>query len=351
MVYTMAGKQGKRLCSQHLGPWVRRFSWGYLLTLVVMAGAFRFTADRGGVGSLLLFGPRWFLALPLLPLFLASIIYCRSALLPILMAAVMVVVPIMGWSIHIPSRQTDSGSALRVMACNIQNGTVDLPVLEQAIISTGADIVALQECPAQVALHLPQGWHSLQRGELLVASRFPLVEAGSFQTMHPPHRWPRDSLLATRIKTPSGNVAFNTLHLPSPRYGLLQILDRTTVLRPSRRGLLEQETRNRRDVADRVARMIAAQTEPVIVAGDFNTPVESTIYRSVWGDYANAFSLVGIGFGWTERTSVKGVPVHVRIDHVLSRGNLRPVRCQIGPDVGSDHLPVVTEYVMTAALL
>jgi exonuclease III len=72
-------------------------------------------------------------------------------------------------------------------------------------------------------------------------------------------------------------------------------------------------------------------------------PVESTIYRKFWGKYQNSFSKRGFGYGWTERASVRSIPVGLRIDHVLTDKGLTPLVCEIGPDVGSDHLPVITD--------
>src|SRR4029079_7248164 len=57
----------------------------------------------------------------------------------------------------------------------------------------------------------------------------------------------------------------------------------------------------------------------LIVAGDFNMPVESAIYREHWGDLRNAFSVCGQGFGHTKLTSWFGI----RIDHVLMDGHWR----------------------------
>jgi endonuclease/exonuclease/phosphatase (EEP) superfamily protein YafD len=76
---------------------------------------------------------------------------------------------------------------------------------------------------------------------------------------------------------------------------------------------------------------------PLVIAGDFNMPVESRVYARHWGDLENAFSTAGIGFGWSRLM----VRFQVRIDHVLVAGGVHAVRAGLGPDLGSDHLPVV----------
>ena len=80
-----------------------------------------------------------------------------------------------------------------------------------------------------------------------------------------------------------------------------------------------------------------------IVAGDFNLPLESAIYRRDWATLQNAFSAAGFGLGHTKRSRWFGI----RIDHVLAGSKSRIERCWIGPDVGSDHRPLVAE--LTAA--
>ena len=88
-----------------------------------------------------------------------------------------------------------------------------------------------------------------------------------------------------------------------------------------------------------------AAGKPLIVVGDFNTPPDSAIYRSFWSEYGNAFTRAGIGFGYTEWPEVRKVPFGIRIDHVLMTPTWRPRRCWVGPDVGSDHLPVIADLV------
>jgi endonuclease/exonuclease/phosphatase (EEP) superfamily protein YafD len=80
---------------------------------------------------------------------------------------------------------------------------------------------------------------------------------------------------------------------------------------------------------------------PVIVAGDFNMTPESVIYRRRFGHLQNAFSTAGWGWGGTKFTRIHSV----RIDHVLADDHWQIARCEVGPDVGSDHRPVVAELL------
>ena len=80
-----------------------------------------------------------------------------------------------------------------------------------------------------------------------------------------------------------------------------------------------------------------------IVTGDFNLPVESQIYRRSWGGYQNVFSEVGFGVGYTRWVMLHNFHYGVRIDHVLTSEDWVPLECRIGRDIGSDHLPLITE--------
>jgi endonuclease/exonuclease/phosphatase (EEP) superfamily protein YafD len=88
---------------------------------------------------------------------------------------------------------------------------------------------------------------------------------------------------------------------------------------------------------------VSLSSLPVIVAGDFNMPADSTIYREVWGRYLNAFSEKGTGYGRTVFESMRGIKVGVRIDHILAGNGLGIRVCETGPDVGSDHLPLIAD--------
>ena len=72
-------------------------------------------------------------------------------------------------------------------------------------------------------------------------------------------------------------------------------------------------------------------------------PPDSVIYRRYWGRYENAFSQTGFGFGKTRWTTMKGITFGIRIDHILSNEHWQPERCWVGPDIGSDHLPMFAD--------
>jgi endonuclease/exonuclease/phosphatase family metal-dependent hydrolase len=99
----------------------------------------------------------------------------------------------------------------------------------------------------------------------------------------------------------------------------------------------------RRSQADELARIAAGLGGPVVVAGDFNAPVEAAGLQSLASALDDAFRTVGIEPGDARRASCGP---H-RIDHLLSRG-LRAIDCRVVIEAvdASDHLPVVATFEM-----
>lgn len=87
-----------------------------------------------------------------------------------------------------------------------------------------------------------------------------------------------------------------------------------------------------------------AQREPLIVAGDFNlTP---------WSEYfSNALEQSGLhdaalGFGLGRSWPAQFAPLGIRIDHCLVSRQWQSRRVDVGPPLGSDHLPVMAELTL-----
>ena len=80
-------------------------------------------------------------------------------------------------------------------------------------------------------------------------------------------------------------------------------------------------------------------SDPTVIAGDFNTPVESAILKRYLGAFSNAFSEAGWGIGNTHFTRRTGV----RIDHILASTHWVCRGCKVLSSVGADHRPVLAE--------
>lgn len=324
-------------------------TWGYAVLVAAACGIMYGWGDRWWPATLLLFGPRWVAAVPLVILVPLALWFNRRLLIPLILVTALVFGPLMGLCLPGRSEPSAMGKTVRVITCNVQGGEFRKPELAELVRDTRADIVALQECPREVESLLPPGWHMVREGALALVSRYPLAFNAKLQSLHPPHKWPRDCLLTATATTPYGEIAVCTVHLPSPRYGLQHVLDRHTGISLARTDLLIRETLHRAETARKVRGAIPAGAA-VMVLGDFNMPQESSLYRETWSAYDNAFDKVGSGYGHTERARVGGIPIAVRIDHVLVGPGLIPLVCEVGPDVGSDHLPVIADIAVTGGV-
>jgi len=102
----------------------------------------------------------------------------------------------------------------------------------------------------------------------------------------------------------------------------------------------------RRAQVDAMAAIAEGLGPPVIVAGDFNAPIEATEMDGLSGAFDDAFATIGFPAGDPRRASCGAN----RIDHLLTRG-LRATSCAIHRDAGdaSDHLPVVATFEVKPA--
>ncbi|MDD2735967.1 MAG: endonuclease/exonuclease/phosphatase family protein [Desulfuromonadaceae bacterium] len=317
--------------------------WFSLALIITLWGLLTFAGDLWWPATFFLFAPRWLLALPVAVLIPFATWINRRLLLPLIAALLIVLGPIMGFTFSASKQAMPAIKPLRVFSCNLQNGHFNHDAFNALILDTQPDIVALQELPANIAIKSLEGWQHVFEGDLHIFSRYPLVAGDFRKAMVPLHKWPRSCFLYCTVTTASGNITFCTVHLPSPRYGLQNLLDKSTVISLKRKKLLIDETVYRQQKSQEIAAIVETLPSPKIIAGDFNMPLESTIYRNFWGKFQNAFSIRGIGYGWTERASVRGIPVGIRIDHVLMDKSMKPLMCATGPDVGSDHLPIIAD--------
>lgn len=326
---------------------MRAATVSYLLLVLGIWLLLYMEGDRWWPATLVLFGPRWLLSLPLLVLVPIVAWLERRQLILLLVVAGIVFGPIMGFHVSLV-RAKPQNPPIRVLTCNVGGPGLDIEKLRRFIQESGVDILALQECPRETAEKVLSGWNVVREESFIVASHYPIVSGKSRMSMHPPQHWPRLSLLQCLIRAPAGDLSFCSIHLPSPRYGLSRLLDRRRILNLSRLKHLNEDQEIRRKTSQEIEALLRPESLPMIIAGDFNMPVESIWYRQSWMNYSNAFSTAGFGYGWTEKIEVRGFEFKVRIDHILTRGELTAGKCRVGADVGSDHLPVIAEIYRTA---
>ncbi len=316
----------------------------YCVGLVAVWLAVYFGADRWWAPTLIMFGPKWVYAVPL-PFFLAWSAATRPGRLTWLLlaaAAGVVAFPIAGFCVPWRMVAGSPPSDLCILTCNTSGTNCDPARLAALVAEVQPDIVCLQECSPDVAAIFNADWNVVQAGELLVASKDKL-EKLDVLTRDLPSRWPRSIGLLVRATHAGHTINVATMHLFSPRYGLAEMTDWRTLIAPWRRDTLLEQTEYRRRENEQASRWLAGRDSPLVIAGDFNTPTSSRIYRASWGGYQNAFTQAGFGLGHTVSLQQGGLRFTSRVDHILSTADFQFSTCHVGPDVGSDHLPVVAK--------
>jgi endonuclease/exonuclease/phosphatase (EEP) superfamily protein YafD len=289
--------------------------------------------DRWWRATMILFGPRWTLLLPLIVLLPLVILLQRRWLWALAGIALLVAVPMMDLRItraglFPPDR---SPGSLRVLTLNTHFVAVNAQQLKQLIDTTKPDIVALQEWyTANRKIIFPEpSWHTIQTPEALLASPYRIRLVGS----------PMGESDITAgvtyhyaVEFPSRFVSFYSVHLSSPHTAFSDVLHR------SRYGV-PRLTNNSIQRLREATNLNHAAGDDTIMAGDFNLPRDSTIFRSQLSSFTDAFTVAGLGYGLTYYSPWTAV----RIDHILIGKNWKCDRCWVGPDIGSPHRPVIAD--------
>ena len=273
----------------------------------------------------------------------------RFERLALVAIALILLFPVMRFCVPWPRLTARQPTTIRVMTCNVAGKLAVHDQLAEIIREAKPDVAMFQECPEEVASFVPADWHILRTGNIAIASRFPIKSHGVVKREHPPTRWPRPICHVAEVACPEGPLRVATLHLQSPRHGLSAITDARTMIRPSRRYELIEQTQHRRDESRQVSEELARLGGVDLIAGDFNTTEDSTIYRESWSDYRNAYSQAGFGFGHTVTISEGGIGFTARIDHILTSEDWTANVSWVGPPFGADHRPLVADLSRKSA--
>jgi len=349
--------------------WTARAAWAWsalvLLSWVLLAAA----SERFLPATLLAYGPRFLMLAPFAVLLPVALVLARRALLPLCAALLLLVGPIMGGRVALRTLgrampATPPAGTIRVLSFNAQGGRGAAFRIRDYIEDTRPDLIAVQECGEELwrSLEAIDGWYRSRHESLCTASRWPIESLDSM----PRADFERIAQfgyggtgLAVRhvLRSPRGPFVFVNLHLETPRRGLDALLGdqglvpdkigsaRDAYTAPSgdvARGIeLNAAIRDRENERAAIWSIKGDKRVPSVIAGDFNLPVESTIYRRHWSAFTDAFEAAGNGFGWSKR---EGRLLRVRIDHILTTdASPKPVGAWVGPDIGSDHRPVLAD--------
>lgn len=322
---------------------VDRLSWAYAILVLAVLAVMWSLGDRWWPATLILFMPRilWLLPLGLLAIttFLAGSHRGRSWLLQGTTATI-VIGPLMG--LHVPMRnwtgERESGASLRVMTFNRAGTSVDAAGLAAYLDREQVDIVCFQETGREGVdpAFLP-GWSKNQDGSIY--TRYPVAKSWESSDLggYPEIGfWPvRHSRLS--IRHPSGvDVVIVSGHMPTPRSGMNLYLGgaRTAAAR-----YLEWRWKQ---IGVLGAVLAETADQPTILGADLNTTTDSPLFGLLRVGYRDAFEQAGWGYGYTRPANLPWVG----IDHILVSGSCFVQRCWVGPDLGSDHRPVVADIAL-----
>jgi endonuclease/exonuclease/phosphatase family metal-dependent hydrolase len=216
------------------------------------------------------------------------------------------------------------------MTWNLGPRGVSVEELDDVLRRNRVDVAVLQECPYFDLAPRRFGWQFFYGGDLCLVSRFPFTV---LDVADQDNFWKHSGRqpIAFRIESPKRPFQLLNVHLPTIRDGL-------TGWGPQTRASFEM---NRADALQQSAAARDRVREPgmpLVVAGDFNLPVESAVYRTSWGDLVNVFSACGRGFGHTKFTGVFGI----RIDHILVSPSWECTGASVlSPADDGDHAPLV----------
>jgi len=247
-----------------------------------------------------------------------------------------VLFPVMG--LNVPIRRivsgTPPGDPVWIMTVNAGSRAANVIRLREVAEAIKPDVLVVEECDEGAFASAWTSGSVFTERSLCLATKFRIRES---ELLGGAELGGHGAAARFDLELPRGVVHLFLVHLATPREGLEEIRHRAWRAGPRIEELSELRERE----AEAVRAWIGRTTlpGPSIVAGDFNTPEESQIFANAWAGLANAFSYAGWGFGYTKRTRLIGA----RIDHVLMTDELRAATCRIGPDIGSDHLPLIAD--------
>ncbi|GAC1469433.1 MAG: endonuclease/exonuclease/phosphatase family protein [Isosphaeraceae bacterium] len=328
------------------GGFLLILSWIYAVIVLAALVLIRWVGDSWSGVILLLFAPRWVFLVPLTILVVASGIRPRVSNWAIQGATGLIIAgPLMGISLPIHHLYPKSSPGMRVRIVSFNVGShMRIGELKAWLEREKVDLLCLQEAGGRNSPLLKMladgGWHLSRHGA--IASRWPMTsESPEYPTSWAPRRRFTSHLESLRVQPPSGFVfQVASVHLPTVREGIEDFLTRFDTA-----GLRLQSDWWRLELSRVLGALLQGDHPPLLIGGDFNMPADDSTMAALRLSYRFAFEEAGWGYGYTRPAQASWV----RIDHILASPEWHVSACWIGPDLGSDHLPILAEFVLPAA--
>lgn len=324
---------------------------GYPVVLLALWLGFYLIGESWWVTAAGLYVPRAFFALPLpfiaLALWLTRL---RRLLWTQLIAALLVVFPLVGFVLPLPRQPRVGAPSLRVLSFNVNSGYAGAQAIAEQILAQSPDVALLQEGPwaPDLANALRGRFPHVQSStQFIVASRYPILSVVDPARLPFFGRARSPRFIHYVIETPLGKIAVYNVHPISPR-GVLGIHQFRATLHQLRTGQIfagDPEADVRSNAALRslqiatVAAEAGRESLPVVIAGDTNLPGLSSVFRKHLASYSDGFRAAswGVGYTFPDRHPF------LRLDRILASNALRIVSFDVGCRGVSDHRCVIAD--------
>ena len=239
------------------------------------------------------------------------------------------------------------GATFAVVSFNVQGSNRELEGATQWLLNTAPDLIILQETaegydPRLAPLYDVYAHEDHLEGSVRVFSKYPILEREILIIEDEPGR----EALRLLINQNGRELAVYALHITLPLRSR-SLADPDADIGPE--ALLRYNENRRNAQIRRLLEMLAAETMPTIVAGDFNMSDSSLIYPEIAALLSDAWRGAGNGAGrtWPVAEAI-GLPriIHplLRIDYIWHSEDFRATAASVGEAIGSDHLPVTAVF-------
>ncbi len=218
-----------------------------------------------------------------------------------------------------------SGNTLKIMQFNLRFNNDDITAMAAAILSEEADLVLVQELTPlnfsildRVKERFPYQLecNSRSRGSVGLLSRHPFAVLGKQDCLR------KLGFIHARLQIGTKEITIAGFHSkwPWPRRQHFQI------------GALEE--------------IVSDLQKPLILAGDFNSAPWSAAVQRV-ARLSQTQVVTGSLLSWRPVFKSRGfsAPLMLSLDQIMASEDLIPVARRRLQDGGSDHLPILTEFV------
>jgi endonuclease/exonuclease/phosphatase (EEP) superfamily protein YafD len=288
------------------------------------------------------------LFVPVLPLLGLALFLRARGLIIGLLAACALFAWLYGPSLSPHAAPATRGPAFRVLTLNVGAARrLDRPdAVVRAVRATAPDVVCLVEARADalktIGLPLRDVYPYQAASEtVFVLSRFPLSDSRTRVLRTGAH----DSLKVT-AEVDHHLIGLTAVHLrradayPGLKQGGASLL----------RAAQGFSTEERDAAVGELARLLHDEGGAQVLVGDFNMTPTSHSHRVLTSVLEDAFGQVG-WVGHTYPTTLRSLSVPItlpliRIDYIFHTRDLLVQRAWVGPNSGSDHLPVIADLVL-----